>query len=96
MITGLALFLAFYPLESLERGRSLCIIKNISGYNCPGCGTTRAVSAVLKGKFAAAYSYNPFIIIIFPLLSWLIFRELANSIHTIWRWSAEKRRARHT
>ncbi|NLO11422.1 MAG: DUF2752 domain-containing protein [Candidatus Cloacimonetes bacterium] len=83
-------------MESLEQGCSLCIIKNISGYNCPGCGTTRAVSAILKGKFAAAYSYNPFIIIIFPLLFWLIIRELANSIHTIWRWIAEKRRARHT
>jgi len=80
-------------LESLDQGRSLCLIKNISGYNCPGCGTTRAISAVLKGKFATAFSYNRFIIITFPLLAWLVFKELANSVYTVWSWVLGKRKA---
>lgn len=91
-ITGLTLFLAFARLENLEQGRSLCLIKNISGYNCPGCGITRAIAAILKGKLVSAFSYNPLIIIIFPLIAWLIFKELANSVYTVWCWVLEKRK----
>lgn len=93
-ITGLTLFLALTPLASLEQGRSLCLIKNISGHNCPGCGITRAIAAILKGKFTVAFSYNPLIIVVFPLLAWVILRELANSVYTIWCWAADKRKSR--
>ncbi len=35
-----------------------CIIKAISGYDCPGCGMTRALLSVARFDFAGAFSYH--------------------------------------
>jgi hypothetical protein len=32
----------------------------VTGYPCPSCGTTRAVSLLLKGKLAESIALNPF------------------------------------
>lgn len=39
-----------------------CTIKLLTGYDCPGCGATRALHAALHGNFAAALRYNFFLI----------------------------------
>lgn len=41
-----------------------CIIKNVTGYPCPSCGTTRAVSLLLEGKITESVLLNPFGIVI--------------------------------
>lgn len=38
---------------------SICALKNISGYPCVTCGSTRAVLLFFKGDFAAAFLMNP-------------------------------------
>lgn len=35
---------------------------------CPGCGSTRALSALLHGRFVEAVHYNPLFIVLLPLL----------------------------
>lgn len=54
---------------------SICIFKNVTGYPCPSCGTTRSVVAILHGKFAEAYYWNilGFISLfsLFSLMIWL-------------------------
>ena len=35
---------------------------------CPGCGSTRALSALLHGSFALAVHYNPLFVALLPLL----------------------------
>lgn len=37
-----------------------CPFHLLTGYNCPGCGTTRMLEALLSGNIAAAFSFNPF------------------------------------
>ena len=36
-----------------------CIIKNLTGYICPGCGITRACLAALRLELKKACMYNP-------------------------------------
>jgi hypothetical protein len=51
----------FYKLDNLQHETyRICIIKNVTGYPCPSCGTTRAVSLLLKGKLTESIALNPF------------------------------------
>lgn len=55
----------FYKLDNLQNETyRVCIIKNVTGYPCPSCGTTRAVSLLLEGKIKASLLLNPFGILI--------------------------------
>lgn len=39
-----------------------CPLKILTGYDCPGCGATRAMHAALHGDFISAIHYNLFLI----------------------------------
>ena len=45
-----------------------CVIRLITGFDCPGCGMTRAVAAILRGDFSAAFSYNALSVTLLPLM----------------------------
>lgn len=38
-----------------------CAFKQATGLDCPGCGTTRALHALLHGRVVEAFLFNPFI-----------------------------------
>ena len=38
-----------------------CYFKTLTGYNCPGCGTTRAIQELLNLNIFEAFRYNPVI-----------------------------------
>ncbi len=56
------LFYHFFHTE--DSTPSLCPIKNVTGYPCPSCGSTRAVLLLLKGEFVQSLWLNPFGIIV--------------------------------
>jgi hypothetical protein len=67
----------FYNIHTLQSQTfRVCIIKNVTGYPCPSCGTTRAVTLLLKGRFIESLVLNPIgivvaiIMIIFPI--WIL------------------------
>jgi hypothetical protein len=67
----------FYNIDTLQSQTfRVCIIKNVTDYPCPSCGTTRAVTLLLKGKFIESLVLNPIgivvaiIMIIFPI--WIL------------------------
>lgn len=47
---------------------TLCPIKNITGYPCPSCGSTRSIQALFKGDILQAILINPLGIISFLIL----------------------------
>ena len=49
-----------------------CIIKALTGYDCPFCGFQRSVWALFHGDIKAAFAYNPFIYIISPYIVLLL------------------------
>ena len=67
----------FYNIHTLQSQTfRVCIIKNVTDYPCPSCGTTRAVTLLLKGRFIESLLLNPIgivvaiIMIIFPI--WIL------------------------
>jgi hypothetical protein len=44
-----------------------CILHSLTGLNCPGCGATRAVHALLHGDLCQALAYNALFILLLPL-----------------------------
>ena len=45
-----------------------CVMVRVFGLYCPGCGGTRAVSELLRFRFAKALSYNSFVVLVVFLL----------------------------
>jgi hypothetical protein len=45
-----------------------CIFFTLTGMTCPGCGALRATHHLLHGELAAAFHFNPLIVISFPFL----------------------------
>lgn len=45
-----------------------CLMKTITGYDCPGCGFQRAMHATLHGNIAEAARYNLFLLVGLPYL----------------------------
>lgn len=44
-----------------------CLFHKLTGLDCPGCGMTRGTYALLHGRFAEAFAFNPVGMILLPL-----------------------------
>lgn len=64
------------PTSFFESEYSLCVIKNIFGIECPGCGMTRAISCVFHRDFIKAFEYNKSVVIVFPLLCYSCLKNM--------------------
>lgn len=68
------------PTSCFETGHSLCLFKNLFGAECPGCGMTRALSAMVHGDIPAAFGYNWTVIVVFPLLCFILAKNIAGEL----------------
>ena len=50
-----------------------CPLQHFTGVPCPGCGMSRAVFALLRLDFAAAFRYHPMIFVLPPVLLYALF-----------------------
>ncbi|MCM1483065.1 MAG: DUF2752 domain-containing protein [Muribaculaceae bacterium] len=46
-----------------------CIFKSLTGLDCPGCGSQRAVHALLTGHIADAWRFNAMLVASLPVLA---------------------------
>lgn len=54
-----------------------CMFRLLTGYRCPGCGITRALSAACSLHFQEALGYNALSITVFPTLCvYLLYRRI--------------------
>jgi hypothetical protein len=53
-----------------------CPIHHFFGILCPGCGTTRALAALLRGHIAEALRFNPLTTSLLPVwFAWAFFKR---------------------
>lgn len=54
---------------------------------CPGCGGLRATHELAHGDVAAAWAYNPLVVVAFPLLAALLVRWFRDAARDDPPWS---------
>lgn len=52
-----------------------CPVYMLTGWECPGCGSQRALHALLHGDIAGAWRYNAFLLCMAPVIGLLLFSE---------------------
>lgn len=68
-LTGLAA-LALLPDDVRLAVSPGCPFRAVTGLDCPGCGGTRAVLALLDGDLRGALGHNVLTVLLLPLLGW--------------------------
>lgn len=56
----------------------------LTGWQCPGCGSQRAVHYLLNGHFAAAWQMNPLLLVAIP---YLITGFVVEFLHKKYAWA---------
>ncbi len=64
--------------------RPPCPVHVLTGWNCPGCGTTRALHQLAHGHLWAAFRLNPLTFVMLPALG-LLWRTAG--ARPAWLWS---------
>jgi Protein of unknown function (DUF2752) len=60
-----------------------CLFRQLTGLQCPGCGSTRALHQLLHGHFTAAFALNPLFVVAIPLLLYALLRHTTLSFRGI-------------
>jgi uncharacterized protein DUF2752 len=72
LIAGAAYLFVFEP------GKSgffpPCPFRFLTGFQCPGCGSTRALHQILHGHFEAAFMLNPLLMVGIPFMLFAFLR----------------------
>ena len=58
----------------------VCPFHQLTGLDCPGCGSTRAAHALLHGHLVTALHFNALFVVSLPLLAWFGVRYIQNEI----------------
>ena len=72
----LPLLIYLVPERWIMQGHTLCLVHNLFGVECWGCGMTRAFFSLMYGRIGQAWEYNPLITVVFPLLLWIWCKEV--------------------
>lgn len=62
-----AILLLYFFFDAREGGFPRCPFLTVTGLQCPGCGSQRALSALLHGDVLAAMQLNILLVLFLPL-----------------------------
>lgn len=74
IIVGIVIYFSYDP--SANNLFPKCPFKALTGYECPGCGSQRAIHSLLHGDLATAFRMNAMLVISIPFLLLVAFAEL--------------------
>lgn len=68
-----------------------CTLKSLTGFDCAGCGGTRAMFAFMRGDIAASWRFNPLFLILLAaaglaVVRWLLLWGFPNRFDRMRRW----------
>lgn len=62
-----AICVYYYAVDPAQGRAPRCMLRLLTGYDCPGCGSQRALHALLHGRPAEAWAFNPAVFFAVPL-----------------------------
>jgi hypothetical protein len=74
--------LFFIPLDWLNKQHTICLVKNIFGVNCFGCGITRAVISGIQLDFNKSFEFNKMVVIVLPMLIYVWYTRIKKLIQS--------------
>lgn len=75
-VTLLVFGLIYYALDPSASGLfPRCAFLEWTGYKCPGCGSQRAIHALLHGDVVAAFRYNALLLLAIPWVALCLYAE---------------------
>ncbi len=51
-----------------------CPFRTLTGFTCPGCGSTRGLHRLLHGDIVGAFEFNPLMVVALPFLLYALVR----------------------
>ena len=72
VVAVIAAIVYFYFDPSSSRLFPRCLFLETTGVKCPGCGSQRAIHALLHGNVAAAWQFNAMVVIAIPLIAFYV------------------------
>jgi ABC-type spermidine/putrescine transport system permease subunit II len=68
-----------------------CLFKKLTGLNCPGCGSSRALHQLMHGNLLPALDYNILVVIFLPfivvgILSFFTGHWIITRVHLVFNW----------
>ncbi len=71
---------------------TLCMLRRVTGYPCPTCGTTRMVLAALELRIVEAFFHNPLMFLLCVVSIVLLTFRFAAARRIVWITSTSSRR----
>lgn len=65
----------YYSHDPAEGGAPQCLFRRLTGLDCPGCGSQRALHALLHGEIGKAWRFNPFVFFAVPVIVFYTYAE---------------------
>ena len=87
LCAAVSLVFVFMPPDGIP-SLDICLYKHWTQAPCPGCGITRSGSNLVRGDFAKMMNYNPFGLVLVPLIFAL---GILGLMHTSWRDEVRRR-----
>lgn len=72
VVAILAAIVYFYFDPSSSKLFPRCLFLETTGVKCPGCGSQRAVHALLHGQVGEAWHYNVMLVVAIPLIGFYL------------------------
>ncbi|WP_033164620.1 DUF2752 domain-containing protein [Clostridium sp. KNHs205] len=57
-----------------------CVFRLVTGFYCPGCGSTRLAAALIEGRLTAAFRSNEALFLMLPILAIFLIKYLIRYI----------------